>query len=431
MTESDVPLKPPPKRKAQANPLLRAAAILATVVVIIPMLVPFGLVGVLGERFGAYMQPRYTNTDERLNRADAMRRFALPKDPSIAPLQAGLAFNALQPADTRKSAFSLVELPSRADAFWRDEELEPGLFPKARPTQVRGLPNPNLILGLVPAGFSKEEREFLERVATAPIWRTLDSVTRAPAVDMLGGRFRLPYPDSAHVFEMPLSKFAATKELAYASQVRAAYHLSRQQRDSAENVLRSIVSLGFVLIDNGTTLIDESLGAILVGIGRTALTDYYALTKNPEATALKALNETKSNEVARAAGPATRSAAEARAAMIAIVRDSTARRGIRFEMLTMLSFTPCTNLRELAFGSRGDVTEAIQLARKQLPRYPSEVALIDLSTRALTREFPPMGRPDAVIPQFLLGAASFASGILQNPRLKGCATLMAFGQPLG
>ena len=62
---------------------------------------------------------------------------------------------------------------------------------------------------------------------------------------------------------------------------RAAYHLAIGQRDSAEAVLRSIVSYGFSIADNGTGLIDQLSGRVVVGIGRSALENFYTVTHDP------------------------------------------------------------------------------------------------------------------------------------------------------
>ena len=125
-------------------------------------------------------------------------------------------------------------------------------------------------------------------VATAPLWTQYDLIARAPAVDILGGRFVMPFPDDALIFQMPILRFAATKELAYAGVSRAAYHLAVGERAEAEAALRSIIGFGFAIIDNGTFVIDGLIGQVIVGIGRDALERFYTLTGDPRAAAVVA-----------------------------------------------------------------------------------------------------------------------------------------------
>ena len=59
--------------------------------------------------------------------------------------------------------------------------------------------------------------------------------------------------------------------------------MSINQRDSAEAMLRAVVSFGFTLVDNSTNLIEELNGAVIVGVGRSALGEYYRVTHDPRA----------------------------------------------------------------------------------------------------------------------------------------------------
>ena len=75
--------------------------------------------------------------------------------------------------------------------------------------------------------------------------------------------------------QRPLPSFEGSRELAYAAVSRAAYHMALGQRDSAETVLRSIVSFGFAFIDNGTSGLEAVIGSVIVAIGRDALHRFY------------------------------------------------------------------------------------------------------------------------------------------------------------
>ena len=92
---------------------------------------------------------------------------------------------------------------------------------------------------------------------------------------------------------------------------------------------------------------------------------------------------------------------------------------MRFETLTRLSLAPCTNVRELLFGPKADVREAFNRARRELARYPSEVALIDLIQRSAMQPGP-YDSPRSWAEKFFYGTATLAGTALNNPRIATC-----------
>jgi hypothetical protein len=412
--------KPPVKRRR--NPLLRALLVLAGIVVVLALLVPFLVVGVAGSRIAVFAQPRFMNTVSKLERAEAVRPFTLPKDSSITAARAGAAFNALQPPTTSTSHFVMKSTPATQQSAWPEPKLAPELFTTARSSMFTGGPAPDKILALAVAGLKPDELQFLDDVAHAKVWSDVDIVARAPAIDIMGGRFEVPFAEDANIFEMPILKFAGTKDLAYAGVSRAAYYLAKSQKDSAESALRTVTSLGFALSDNGTLIIDQLIGAVIVGIGREALIQFYTLTKNPAAQVIKSRLDSI-DAVAKVAAKDSGTRLSSREGIIAQAGNSKLPRGVRFESLTSLSVLPCTNLRELILGPRQDVTDAFTRASKALARYPSEMAQIDLQRRLLDHPLPSF-REDAVVPSLAMSAASLGSTLFRNPRLVACTSLV-------
>ncbi|MEO8623520.1 MAG: hypothetical protein ABI625_20755 [bacterium] len=412
-----------PVQRTRSNPALRALAWLAGTVVVVSLLVPIIAVATAGIRLHKFMQPSFANTQARLERAEAVRQFTLPKDSSITPTQAGVAFNNLQPSGASTTRFVFRQVASRPPSPWPDEKLAPELFPTARSTLSSGGPSATRILSLAARGeVSKEELEFLGDVAHARVWRDVEIVGRAPAVDIIGGRFVIPFPDDAYVFAMPLLKFSATKDLAYAGVSRAAYYLARNQKDSAESALRAVTSLGFALSDNGTTIIDQLIGTVIVGIGRQALVEFYTLTKNPSGVVLQTrVDSIVDAHVRDVIHLDSVVPGRPRDAIIAIVNSQLVPRGMRFEYLNTLALMPCTNVRELIMGPRQDIVETFARAKKELARFPSEVALIELSSKLLDQPLP-RASEDAIGPSLAIGAASIASTIFRNPRFAACTS---------
>lgn len=396
-------------------------------VVLVPLLV-VGLVGPsLWERVGS---PFIDNAGRRPILTEAARPFAVPVDSSITPLQAGLAFAALNRDDD--SLFPQLPHPLLETAPWH-EALPPNLFPTARRSDYRG-PNNLAILDATPHGFSAAEMAYLERVAHADVWRYFAIVARAPAADLVG-RFRLPFPDSLSSVELPIPRFVATRELAYAAAARAAWFLAKGLRDSAETALREVISFGLALEDDGSSLIEGLLGSAMISTGRSTLEEFYAITGNQLGKALRARWDSAAavvdalvavQGVARTGTPADPRSFRRKA--IATAGDSTAPRGLRMEMLLALGMSPCTNPRELVFGPDEDVRAAFARAREHLARFASDSALLDmlLTNPERARRLPFGTESPGLLGGLLIAGSDIAGGILANRRIAGCTRALVW-----
>ena len=389
----------------------------ALIAVVLMTAVPIIVVARNGDRVWD-MRGLSSATRARIAQAEAARPLALPADRSITPMQAGLAFNAFQ-AKVEVRGFPMIEPAERPVAPWDTQIMTPDMFRTAQPTVYKG-PSSQSILEAVSNGFTAQEMTYLRDLAGAPVWKNFDLVARAPAVDFVGGRFRVPFAPGATHFELPTLRYKGTKDLAYAAVSRAAYHMAMGQRDSAETVLRSIVSVGFSLIDNGTSSIDEIVGSQIVGIGRDALHRFYSITKDPRATSAAVQLPPR---VAGGAGVRRGSTGgntdERRRQLIAIVDDPSTRRAERYDALNSLAVSSCTTVGQLLFGRSADVDAAFSRARRNLARYPSEQSLVDL----LDRPVDPvkLGNPFTGLS---ISAAAVAGTVLHNPRFATC-TLVA------
>ena len=356
----------------------------------------------------------YGNTRVKIVAANRLRALANTHDASITPGQAGAALNAL--GSRRGSAtFPVVEVPPPA-LPWNTLTVTPEMFRTARPGGWRGPYNGKIIKAVL-AGFSPAELQFLRVVAEASVWKDFDLVARAPAVDVIGGAFRLPFRPDAFAPEMPIQRFASTKELAYAGVSRAAYYFAIGQRERAEEVLKTVVGFGFSMIDNGTNAIDGLIGRVIVEIGRDGLAQFYAVTGDARGTALAAEARPPESAGASQRGDALW------LQLLRVAVDPAEPRPLRYESLFALSIQPCTNVRELLFGPRASVTEAFERATRDLARYPSERALIDLMSQQLNH-VPQRAVPGSFRDQLLLGASTVAGAALQNPRMAACTRLL-------
>ena len=383
----------------------------AAIAVALMAMVPIGMVAYNGDV--VWRQDFGANTKEKTAVAERARSFALPKDPSITPMQAGQAFNALT-LPLKDEARTFPRRPGgHAGAFpWDSLPITPEMFARERWGGNGGLSSD--VFAAVARGISPQERDYLRAVATAPEWRVFNTVARAPAVDFVGGHFIMPFPGSARWADFPIIGTGSARELARASNARAAWFMSTKQIDSAEATLRGTVSLGFAFIDNANTLLDQVTGAVVVGIGRDALLQFYKATGNPLAQNPGLSPVNKFDVPARKKLPTS----ELRRQKIATVTDPNVSRGVRMESLRALSFASCGSVKELLFGPNDDVTSAIARAKQSLGRYPSEKALVELVT-----DIPRLKSGDVSFDgraMMASSAATVAGAVLRNDRMATC-----------
>ena len=391
----------------------------AAIAVAMMTLVPVGLVAWNGDRLARVIYP--ASIASRAAMVEPVRSLRLPADPSITPMQAGIALNILQPVSTGVRGFETISPPLRPAATWRTAVLAPDLFPTARPDLYVG-PSSRMVEASA-KGFSPREMEYLRALATAPVWKEFDLVARAPAVDAIGGRFKVPFAPAARPEQRPLPSFKVSKELAYAAVSRAAYHMALGQRDSAEAVLRSIVSFGFTFVDNGTSGIEELIGTVIVGIGRDALQRFYVIQRDPRAI-LPALAPPAREVGSSFDRGAPKTDDDLRRRLLADIENPAVPLGVRYESLQMLSATSCTSVRGLLFGPSAEAMRIAERARHSLARYPSEVALVELLTRP---SYPGRELSSNPLQTLALSSASVAGVVLQNPRLVSCTRILSGG----
>ena len=408
----------PRRRSWWAGTALRMVRNAAIAVALMAM-VPIGMVAYDGDV--VWRQNVGANTEASSAIAERGRSFALPKDPSITPMQAGLAFNALTlPQKNESSVFPRRASGHVATFPWESLTITPEMFSTARSNTNNGLSNglSSNVFAAVVRGISPKERDYLRRVATAPEWREFNMIARAPAADVVGGHFTLPFAEKARWFEFPDLGSRSARELAQASIARSAWFLSTGQVDSAEATLRATISFGFALIDNATTPMDQIAGPVVGGIGRDALQHYYAAIGSSLAQSPGLQPVAKFDQ----AVPPKLSTAESRRQLLARLNDPTVTRGRRMELLSRLSVSSCGSVKELLFGANDDVRSAIAQARQSLERYPSEKALVDLALRVPSLRAGDISfKPVAAL---AVSAGSVAGTVLRNDRM-GVCTLVA------
>lgn len=414
------------------------AAVAAVVLVgLFVALLPVFVAGSAGPLLWAIAVSKFASTQAKVGIASVSRPFAVPKDPSITPIEAGRAFYFLQtfgPKDSAASPLAEREPPApwgqasswptvNDSAPWK---VNPTLFPDAVFEKVP-LPSPVKIFDAEKRGFTPAEMAYLARLANGPQWRAVETIARARRMDYLGARYTVPFADSVFAWEIPIPRFVRLKMLAYASVSRSAYHLARGQRDSAEAGLRQMIGFGFTMVDDGQTLIEQLIGVVCIGIAREGLVQLYRRLGDPRGALLRAATDSAIavytvGDVDPFMNIDIRNPAATRTAVLTMARDTTRLRGLRWEMLKTLVLAPCTNARELLFGPDQDINDAFGSARKTWARFASDSALLDMTERSLVRmSRRPVGH------DWRTRFARWEGALMRNPRVAACPSIFEMG----
>lgn len=394
--------------------------------VLVLLALPLIVVATMGPSF---MDARmFSNQSVRRQQALADRPLALPRDSTITPTVAGRALHQVLRTGSDQPFATMPEndIPVLPRPFWRDS-LPGALFPTARePLLFPGVPEHRSIFAAWRRGFSTAEVAHLERIARDPSWKAWETLARAPAVDFLAARYRFPWPDTlAGWWSMPGPRYGAVREMAHVSASRAAWHLARGRRDSAEAVLRQTISVGTMLVEDGANWTQLIMGITAVRAGREALLEMWEQLGDSRARdvrlrldATSAMSDAAPAMTSSLVAAGSRDVAALRRAMVRMAKDSTQARGLRFDMLHTLAIAPCTNLRELVFGNAPDIEEAFAAARRTLARSVTDSAYIDLVEQTPERlhRFANLGPT--------LTVSLIAGRILFNPRVGGCTAII-------
>ena len=414
-----------------------AGATIGTVVCLIPLF----YIGVVGASLWPHMV-NYGNVTAKSSVVETARPLALRPDPSITPFDAGRAMYLLE--------FPAGAHPDQGEGFvLRDAVGPPPLYPPEYPAslftrtlrrpdgtlldvrngQLKGAPGPDGILAYAKSGFNPEERKWLEQLDASPRWRLWRQLARAQRADLIGARFIMPFADTLSLWSMPIPRLAALKAMAYASIDRAALYRSRGESARADSALRETISAGFRIADDGTTLIEQLMGMVIVGIGQGAIHDAATLDGRPDGKEWEARRsavaayDTQSNDSLTPVASAELGARALRRRIMATVVSTHLPRGTRVSNYWALAMTPCTNVQELVAGSDDDVRTTLKRGRAALARFPSESQVFDVFELQPTVVYHP--HPPTRTWRVLMPMARLSGWLLRNPRIPGCVSSLA------
>jgi hypothetical protein len=379
--------------------------------------VPFTVIAIRGDGVWRMLGGNVESLRTRIDEVERLRPLMVARDASITPLAAGRLFNALHPVKAQKglTIHAVAAVPVR---IWDQLPIRDEMFAALRVKAEAGMAKE--MVTAAARGFTPAEMSYLRTIAEAPVWREVERVASAPAVDILGGRYVLPFDREISAFDIQTVGFNDMKRLAYAGVSRAAYHVATGHPELAEAALKTVVSYGFVLIDNGLGAIDGLVGRVIIGIGQDGLHQLYALTGNRAGLALTAPLTPYAKQSLASAERGSRDPSEERMRIVAQVNDPAVPRTMRLEGLRKLVFASCGSVRGSLLGPSPELRSAFDAAGHVLARYPSEQAYVELMYQGIDPFAASNVPTSGITERAIMSAAIATSTLLGNPRVAAC-----------
>ncbi len=372
--------RPAPVGKA-AKPAAFGIGAVAVLVLAFLVVAPAGILtlgGTIGSILASIATPNFSRTRARLAAAEALRRYRLDPDPSISAETAGQALHAVfMVGQTEAERKAPERKPVRAypDPWWPIDSAAPTI--RDRPRWVDSL--------FARRRYPPAETAFLRRVASHPAHAEFAPIARARAADVIGTRYQLPFGPNVTFVNLPWSRFGNIREGARAHVAKAALELADGRPAQAEQTIREVISVGFLLMDGGPTLVDNLVGSALINLGGDALQELHRATGRRTEAETLAWVRAEARQAAERAVAGQEEGMSAEAGLRAIpqtVLDSTQATGLRWEFMGWTAvFAPCASIKTLAFGPGADYARWLDAARKSLVRRPSDEALLALVQR--------------------------------------------------
>jgi len=328
----------------------------------------------MGPVLASLAAPEFAATQRKAAAVEAYRRYVVEKDSAVTPQDAGRIAHSLSFTGSDREAQELEQEPAtrfREDWIPDVRGGPTGVFP--------GRWSEELMPRAVAGELSAEERSFLREVSEHPGHDAVARMARAPALDVVGTRWVAPLPPGASWVQLPIPKLSPLREASWAVVGAAALDADRGRTGRAEERLRSLISAGFLLGDDGPTLLDNLIGYVLVSTGGEALEALLDGTgRDQEADALRWARRT-SDRTAELVEIGTERDLEAALRQIPeIVEDPAAIRGLRWEYFAFMNtLAPCLNLQKVVFGPGESYREWVDRSRSGLVRFASEEALFE------------------------------------------------------
>jgi hypothetical protein len=360
---------------------------------------------------GNIAYPNFSRIRGNVFRLQRLADYRIPADASITPLRAGQALHAIVrngPGSTRLpfEREPVITIPPQREVRLTDPFPTTGggwanhAFRKAR------------------RGFTLQERDYLRALADNTALEEFRTLARAPGLDFNGAYWDLT-PDAIWM-ELPTAKGAPIRQVASANLAQAALDLSDGRTQLAEQRVRETLSAGFQLMEHGRVVIENLFGAAIVGQARHALTALYEVTgRERDARFVSPENDP---EPPANVGTGRFTVEDIQRSMRAQILDTTMLTGVRWELLQMLAFEPCTDLHQVIFGPDSLHRATMAEAKRTMVKRASDSALFATAERITVVPMTARGSRGAAVraTRPITRATSLLTG---NRQLESCLSL--------
>lgn len=352
---------------------------IAAAVVLLPvlLLLPASAVGPM---LASVSFSNYDDIQRRAAELEVYRVHRVTPDPAITPGEAGRLLQSLAYVGSDEPVPSgEVEPAVRIVEPW---------LPDADGADALEIPPPRWhasVFELVESGPTPEQRAYLGDVADHPARADFSRLARALRVDVASARWRDTFPAGSEDVAVSQPQLQGVRLGAHAHVAGAAVELAEGRTAAAETLVREVLSVGFLLADQGPTLMDNLVGHALIREGGLALEHLFGATDRPALAAeLSTARATGERAAARMHSPRPAST-EALARMLpGLVLDSGTVRGLAWESFAVMStLAPCMNLNRVVFGPDEAHLAFVDSARSALVRWPSEEPLFRVAAGGL------------------------------------------------
>lgn len=355
---------------------LRVGAICVALLGALSLIPPMLLVptSAIGPVLTAVAVPRFARTQRRAAEFEAYRGYRVPVDSSVTHAEAGRLLHELiwvgRSAEARPVPFERIPQRAHADAI-----IPPDAF------TLDGVIAPRWGISFIPRyrTLSPETVEVLGSLASHPALESFSRLALAPGADIATTRWS---DFSGEGFgSLPVPRFAALRGAAYVQVVRSILLLRDGRVSEAERVLREIISVGFLLVDDGPMIIDNIVGLEMVRTGGEALDALFGATgQSASETAIKAIREATRRAALQVHDESITNLEGSLTRLPPLAMDELALRGLRWEAFVLTNtLVPCLNLHGMVFGP-GDEYEAwVANVRRSLVRWPGEEEMFQVA----------------------------------------------------
>jgi hypothetical protein len=333
-----------------------------------------GVTTAVGPILAEIAVPSFLSVQEMAGAAEALRRYRVESQTEVAPADAGAALqNIAFVGGVTPEAWERGPTNRYEQGWFPDPDFFPDPFSESVARDLLRQPL---------SEFSDDEQAALRQAATHPANAEFQLLAHAEFVDVVSGRWTLPFPDSMTFQDLPWPRFPEFRTAGLAQVAKASVEVSTGRAADAEETLRDLISTGFLLVDQGPTLIDNLMGVVLANMGGDALEEYYRrVGRTADADALAFARSAALDAAHRArAGVIPEDIHSLLQGVPDLVEAEEALRGLRWEYFAAFNMlAPCINLHKMVFGPDETYDEWRERARDTLVRVQGERDLFDLA----------------------------------------------------